>query len=143
MTYLTKLKTVLAPGCAVSRTGYRRSWVSPFHSSMAVGSSSTALVLYPTAGPSPLWVSQDTGLSGLQGKEPGLCAARGRGNGLHTLWPSRGPHSRPENRHTHREPSVRPSGVRNVTEAWRTIVITPEPCPSSLTCHSSVYLSEP
>lgn len=61
MSYFTKLRTVLAPGCAGSRTGCKRSCVFPFRSSMAAVSSSTALVFYPTAGPSPLWVSQDPG----------------------------------------------------------------------------------
>lgn len=61
MIYMTKLRTLMAPGCAGSRTGCRRSWVSPSRSSTAVASSSTPLVFYPTAGPSPLWVSQDPG----------------------------------------------------------------------------------
>ncbi|XP_045872019.1 2-acylglycerol O-acyltransferase 2 isoform X1 [Meles meles] len=55
MNSLTRLRTLLAPGCAGSRTGCRRSWASPSRSSTAVVSSSTALVSYPTASPSPLW----------------------------------------------------------------------------------------
>ena len=55
MTSMTRLRTLLAPGCAGSRTDFRRSREAPFRSSMA------ALVLCPTAGPSPLWVSLDPG----------------------------------------------------------------------------------
>ena len=61
MTSMTRLRTLLAPDCAGSRTDFRRSQEAPCHSSMAVESSNTALVLCPTSGPSPLWVSLDPG----------------------------------------------------------------------------------
>lgn len=64
MNCLTRLITLLAPGCVVSRTVCRRSWALPSHFSTAVVSSSTALASYPTAGPSPPWVSQDPGWEG-------------------------------------------------------------------------------
>ena len=59
---MTRLRILLAPGCAGSRMDFRRSWEAPSRSFMAVESSSTALVLCPTASPSPLWVSLDPGL---------------------------------------------------------------------------------
>lgn len=49
----TRLRTPLVPGCAGSRTGYRRSWASPSLSSTAEVSSSTALASCPSASPSP------------------------------------------------------------------------------------------
>ena len=55
MTSMTRLRTLPAPGCAGSRTDFRGSREAPSCSSMA------ALVLCPTAGPSPLWVSLDPG----------------------------------------------------------------------------------
>ena len=64
MTYLTRLRTLLAPGCGGSRTDFTRALNAPSRSSMAVESSSTALVLCPTADPSPLWVSLDPGREG-------------------------------------------------------------------------------
>ena len=55
MTSMTRLRTLPAPGCAGSRTDFRGSREAPSCSSMV------ALVLCPTAGPSPLWVSLDPG----------------------------------------------------------------------------------
>lgn len=72
MTSLTKSRTLLAPCCAGSRTGCRESRVSPSRYSMAVASFSTALVFYPTAGPSPLWISQDPGWEWVGCRERGL-----------------------------------------------------------------------
>ena len=64
MTSMTRLRTLLAPGCGGSRTDFTRALNAPSRSSMAVESSSTALVLCPTADPSPLWVSLDPGWEG-------------------------------------------------------------------------------
>ena len=64
MTSMTRLRTLLAPGCGGFRTDFTRALDAPSLSSMAVESSSTALVLCPTADPSPLWVSLDAGWEG-------------------------------------------------------------------------------
>ena len=64
MTYMTRLRTLLVPGCGGFRTDFKRALEVPSLSSMAVESSSTAWVLCPTADPSPLWVSLDPGWEG-------------------------------------------------------------------------------
>ena len=71
---MNRLRTLGIPGCGGSRTTLTRALEAPSLSSMAVESSSTALVLCPTADPSPLWVSLDPGWEGevLQSKRPGL-----------------------------------------------------------------------
>ena len=61
MTSMSRLRTLLVPGCDGFRTDFTRTLEAPSRSSMAVESSSTALVLCPTAGPSPPWVSLDSG----------------------------------------------------------------------------------
>ena len=75
---MTRLRTPLAPGCTGSRTDFERPRDSPSRSSTAVESSSTALVLCPTAGPSPPWVSLDPGWEGegLHNKGLGLVLQR-------------------------------------------------------------------
>ena len=64
MTYMTRLRTLLIPGCGGFKTNFTRALEFPSLSSMAVESSSTALVLCLTADPSPLWVSLDLGWEG-------------------------------------------------------------------------------
>ena len=64
MTYMTRLRTLLVPGCGGFRTNFKRALEVPSLSSMAVESSNTAWVLCPTADPSPLWVSLDPGWEG-------------------------------------------------------------------------------
>ena len=61
---MSRLRTLLVPGCDGFRTDFTRTLEAPSRSSMAVESSSTALVLCPTADPSPLWVSLDPGWEG-------------------------------------------------------------------------------
>lgn len=100
MTYLTKLRTLLAAGCAGPRTGCRRSWVFPSRSSMAVASSSTALVSCPTAGPSPLWVSQDPSWEQVGYRKTGWAVSCEGTQGWATHLLAWGPHSRLGSRHT-------------------------------------------
>ena len=71
---MTRLRTLGVPGCLGSRTDFTRALVVPSLSTMAVESSSTALVLCPTADPSPRWLSLDPGWKRevLQSKRPGL-----------------------------------------------------------------------
>ena len=71
---MIRLRTLRVPGCGGSRTDFTRALEAPSLSSMAVESSSTALVLCPTADQSPLWVSLYPGWAGevLQSKRPGL-----------------------------------------------------------------------
>ena len=64
MTSMSRLRTLLVPGCGGFRTNFTRALEVPSRSSMAVESSSTALVLCPTTDPSPLWVSLDPGWEG-------------------------------------------------------------------------------
>ena len=71
---MTRLRTLGVPGCGGSKTDFTRALEAPSISFMAMESSSTALVLCPTADPSPLWMSLDSGWEGevLQSKRPGL-----------------------------------------------------------------------
>ena len=64
MTYLTRLRTLLVSGCGGFRTDFTRALEAPSCSSIAVESSSAALVLCPATHPSPLWVSLDPGWEG-------------------------------------------------------------------------------
>ena len=85
---MSRLRTLLVPGCGGFRTGFTRALEVPSRSSMAVESSSTALVLCPTADPSPLWVSLDPGWEGkgYRVRGLGLCCKETWTNTPLTLW---------------------------------------------------------
>ena len=81
MTSMSRLRTLLVPGCGGFRTDFTRALEAPSRSSIAVESSSSALVLCPATDPSPLWVSVDLGWEG-----KGYCV-RGLGLCCKDTWP--------------------------------------------------------
>ena len=61
---MTRLRTLLVPGCGGFRTDFRRALEVPSLSSITVESSSTTLVLCCIADLSPLWMNLDPGWEG-------------------------------------------------------------------------------